>query len=72
MKVIELLDLLTDVAKEYAPDAPVSVLRNKHMHAYRGPLPSHALTDAVVVDFINTLGRYQGVDLALYTTDLRP
>jgi len=70
MKVIELCDLLTNVAKQYAPDAPASVGRNRHMHAYRGPLPSHALTDAVVVDFINAVGRYQGVDLALYTTDL--
>lgn len=72
MKVIELLDLLTDVAKTYVPDAPESVGRNRHMHAYHGPLPSQALTDAVVVDFINAVGRHQGVDLALYTTDLRP
>jgi hypothetical protein len=56
-------------AKEYAPIA-VQVVRNQHMHEYRGPAPARDLTDAIVVDFVNYFAACYGMDLALYASDL--
>lgn len=70
MLVGDLCTLLTRVAKQHAPDALGSLYRNTHMHTYRGLVPTQALVDAVIVDFVNAVARDQGADLALYTRDL--
>lgn len=68
----ELLDLLFTDAEEYIEGSKKSVLRNTHMNELN---PSNQIRqdviDAVVVDFINFVGGKRGVDVGMYTKDLR-
>ena len=63
----QMMDLLTEEAKLYVKNAKASVHRSRHMHEYKkGKIPQ-ALVEAVVVDFVNSIGRGQGLDWGLYT-----
>lgn len=67
----ELMDLLVKRAREYVPDAGYSLARNRHMNRLGARFVFQDDIDAVVVDFVNFVAREGGVDLALYTKDLR-
>ena len=73
----ELLDMLTNIAIEYRKDSFDSVFnRNTHMNNLGSMsevincIDAQDIIDAVVVDFINYVGSYQGLDWGLYTKDL--
>lgn len=73
MTKVELLEMLMSCAKRYAKGGIQSVSRNMHMNQsaeFETPLTQQHL-DAVVVDFVNYVALMQGVDLALYTSDLQ-
>jgi hypothetical protein len=69
----DLADLLVKRAKEYAPDAKKSLMRNSHMNRLT-PKEKEALTqetiNAIVTDFVNYTVGCAGLDLALYSKDL--
>jgi len=75
----ELLKLLTEEARRYREAALESIERNGHMNDVsqedvmrlkEDPGLTQRLIDALLVDFINTIGVGQCVDYALYTRDL--
>ena len=68
MTSLELLNKLTREAREFRKDAD-HYARNRHMHAI-GEAPPQEVVDAVLTGFINQIGRNQGVDYALYASDL--
>ena len=68
MTKIELLDMLTKCAKKFREDSD-HYERNSHMHAISEP-PAQEVVDAVLTGFINYVGGRQGVDYALYASDL--
>ena len=73
MTLIELCDLMTRCAKEYRNQpggVGESLRRNQHMHEYRSWEIVPELSDAVLTDFVNFVARDQGVDLAMYASDL--
>ena len=68
----ELLDLLFVDAEQYIGGSKKSILRNTHMNNLK--FDDHIrqdVIDAVVVDFINFVGGKRGVDVGMYTKDLR-
>lgn len=68
----KLLDYLEKMAREYRKDASASVHRNNHMNDLDGSeIIDQKVVDALLVDFVNYIGVYQGVDYGLYTYDLR-
>lgn len=68
----ELVDVLIADAKEYAPDACDSIMRNKHMNNIGPDVAIEPdLVDATIVDFINFVGSTRGLDVAMYTVDLK-
>jgi hypothetical protein len=69
----ELIEMLAKFAKEYAPDALASVRRNTHMNNLRNTTDevTQDVADALIVDFINFIGRKQGIDVGMYTVDLK-
>jgi len=67
----ELMDLLVGYAEEYIPTAAYSLLRNSHMSDYKGEVVPYSVVEALIVDFVNYVGYRQGIDLGLYTSDLR-
>ncbi len=70
MTKIDLLEMLTRIAREHRLDANASLTRNDHMHVWReGDLEQTAI-DALLTDFINKVATFQGVDYALYSKDL--
>lgn len=80
MTKIELLNLLTEKAKEYRREALSSTKRNRHMNDLspadfaklekNRQLTQRAI-DALLVGFINGIGVDQGVDYGLYSKDLK-
>jgi hypothetical protein len=69
----ELVEWLVKNVKEYRNSGVLkSVRRNNHMNDYKGENVSQETLDAVLVDFVNFLGMQQGIDLAMYTSDLKP
>lgn len=65
--------MLVTCAKEYNKQAQESVTRNSHMNELNtGDVLNPKHTEAVLVDFINFVGVHQGIDLALYTSDIKP
>ena len=68
MTKIELLEMLTKCAKKFREDRG-HFERNNHMHAVSEAPPQEAV-DAVLTGFINYIGIIQGVDYALYASDL--
>ena len=69
MYMNELQELIRH-AKDYRDDAVDSVHRNSHMNELRW-INEQDEVDAVLVDFINYIGRKKGIDLALYTIDIQ-
>lgn len=68
MTKIELLEMLKNCAIKYRQDTN-SVSRNKHL-TNLSEEPSQEIKDAVLIDFINYIGMYQGIDYALSTSDI--
>lgn len=69
MTKIELLEMLKKCAIKYRKDTN-SVNRNKHL-TNLSEEPSQEIKDAVLTDFINYIGMFQGVDYALSVEDLK-
>lgn len=68
---VELLQLLTNFAKDYAKESAESIKRNCHMNDVpETETVSQKSVDAVLVDFINYIGVRHLVDYGLYTSDL--
>ena len=67
----ELMKMLVKYAKGYAPDCLESIKHNSHMNEYRGKVITQNIIDAIIVDFVNFIGYEQGLDLGLYTRDLK-
>lgn len=67
----EYMDMIERGAVQYVKDAKESVLRNTHMNELDGTenIPQKVI-DAILVDFINALGLYQGLDEGYYVKDL--
>lgn len=67
----ELLEMLIRNAKEYRGGAKKSIRRNSHMlHFGKYVVPSQDVIDDMLTDFLNFVASEQGIDLALYSTDL--
>ena len=75
----EMLNLLTKEAKEYHRKALSFIKRNKRMNNLsladfaklkKNKKLMQKVVDAVIVDFINSIGINQGIDYALYTKHL--
>ena len=68
-----LLTMLEDIAREYRTKCLPSILRNNHMNEVAPDIkiPSQKGVDAILVDFVNYVGTYQGLDYGLYTKRLR-
>lgn len=69
MTKIELLEMLKNCAIKYRKDTN-SVSRNKHL-TNLSEEPSQEIKDAVLTDFINYVGMFQGVDYALAVEDIQ-
>ena len=68
----ELLELITDFAKEYRLKSVESMNRNKHRNDLtEKDEVSQKVVDAVLVDFVNYIGVTRGVDYGLYASDLK-
>ena len=76
----EFLDLLTTKAQEYRNKALASIERNRHMNNLSSKDISklkneqqltQKLIDALLVDFINSVGAGQCMDYGLYTKHLK-
>ena len=68
----ELVLLISEYAKKYCSgDVLESISRNHHMNEYSGESVSKETIDAIIVDFVNFIGMQQGIDLAMYTEDLK-
>ena len=70
MTKAEYLEILTAFAKDFRIDAMADVKRNTHMNKYTGADIAQDDVDAILVAFINFIGYRNGVDYALYTSDL--
>lgn len=72
MMAIDVLNQMAIDAKDYRTGAKISIHRNKHMNEIdRGEILHQHHIDAVLVDFINYIGRKYGIDYALYTKDIQ-
>ena len=68
----ELCSLLIREAREYKKIGVIkSIKRNNHMNEYDGEEIKETTIDAILVDFINYVVYNQGLDLGLYTKDLK-
>ena len=68
---LDLLLLLVAEAKEYREGALQSIRNNKHMNNATGnDIPQDDI-DAILADFINTVGARRCADLGLYASDLK-
>jgi len=63
----QLCQFLEDEAKLYLKDVQESIIRNKHMHEFKGKKIDIKLVEAVLVGYINNIASGQGMDLGLYT-----
>lgn len=72
MTKIELLEYLKNMAIEYREKAAKSIHNNNHMNELvETDTVESKMVDALLVDFINYIGNFQGVDYGLYTYDLK-
>ena len=69
-KIIEVLELLANDAREYRTGAAESIRRNAHMNRNTGADIDQRDIDALLVDFINYVGMRRGVDFGMYAVDL--
>ena len=67
----EFLKIIDDMAVLYRKDGiEKSLKRNRHMHKWKGKGYDQDFVDALLVDFINYCGMFQGVDYCIYSRDL--
>lgn len=66
----ELCQMLEKVAISYRLDCKNSIVRSSHMNKYNGEEIQQETIDAILVDFINKVALFQGIDLGLYTFDI--
>ena len=66
-----LMKMLVDHAKEYTSEAVESIKRNRYMNDLGDVVIEQDTIDAVLVDFVNFIAYKHGMDLGLYTRDLR-
>lgn len=67
----DILRLLSDMAILYRKEGIRKSIRcNRHMNQWKGEGFNQALADAMLVDFINFIGNFQGIDYGIYTRDL--
>ncbi len=76
----ELLKMLTRCAADYYRDAAKSIKRNKHMNELdkkdwdkikkEMPVLAQKIIEATIVDFVNFVGIWQGIDYGLKTKHL--
>ena len=71
MTKIDLLNMMKKFAVDYRESANTSIKRNNHMNNATGAEIAQEDVDALLVDFINYVGVKQGVDYALYASDLK-
>jgi hypothetical protein len=68
----QLLDEVEKILQSYHRECVDSVKRNAHMNELR---PNEKIdrrhAEAVLVDFMNTIGAYYGVDYGMRTADLK-
>lgn len=69
MMPIEFLENIKEFAIDYREESIDSLQRNSHMHNASGA-PNQEDIDAVLIDFINFIGRKYGVDYGMYAEDL--
>lgn len=68
----ELCAILIDIVNDYREQGVLqSIEKNKHMNNYDGEKIKDTTIDAILVDFINYVATWQGLDLALYTKHLK-
>ena len=68
----ELLDTLEKILQKYHKESIKSIKRNSHMNGIRkNEKIDKRHVDAVLVDFMNTIGLQYGVDYAMHTSDLK-
>jgi hypothetical protein len=68
----ELLNMLTKSAKEYAPTAKGSIVKNRHMNELGETVTvTQEEVDALIAGFINFVGASYAVDYGLKASDLR-
>ena len=68
----DLLNYLEAMAKEYRLKAKVSIRRNKHMNDIGKSVEiNQQCIDAILVDYINYIGTFQGLDYGLYVKHLK-
>jgi len=74
MRKIDLLQLIERNINEYRLEANASLRRNGHMNDYimdgKEDIPQGVI-DALLVDFLNYVRVFQGVDYGMYTKDLK-
>lgn len=67
----ELVKLIDETMRLYRANGILdSVKRNSHMNEYKNEKVSQKTLDAIMVDFVNFVASTQGIDYALYTSDL--
>lgn len=70
LKSIDLFNL-KNYADKYHSKAQTSLIRNNHMNEIKpNEQIEQRIIDAVLVDFINYICSINGIDFALYTSDL--
>lgn len=67
----DLIDILIKDAQGYIPGSVASIKRNKHMNNCERKKIDQEVVDAVIVDYLNYVASKYGMDLGLYTKDLR-
>lgn len=71
MTMLELLNFLTEEAKDYRKNCINSINTNSHMNNCKsGCSMTQDEVDAVLVGFINNIASKRWIDYALYTKDL--
>ena len=71
MNKLTFLKNVTFYAQAYRTKANESIVRNKHMHNATGEAIKQDDIDALLVDFVNFMGMDQGIDYALYASDIK-
>jgi hypothetical protein len=66
-----MFDILIKNAQGYRPGSVASIKRNKHMNDCEGKNIDQDVVDAVIVDYLNYVAGRYGMDLGLYTNDLK-
>ena len=67
----DFIDFLVDSTKEYYKNGiEKSLLKNNHMNKYKGDKIGDEIIKAIIVDYANFMAMKQGIDLAMYSSDL--